>query len=251
MFSCNGKQQKITEKTENLELKATLQGVWLDDHTESPVLQLKGDSIYYFDTSIAPVAFKIIDDSLITKGAQTTSYYIAKQSEYTLWLKSEIGDLIQLSKEENAVDSIVFPKSKAETSVPSSDVIQKDHIVFFNNIRYRGYVYINPSQIKVVRPEYSEEGFQIDHIYYDNIIHICVYEGKNKLFGKDVLKKDFEGVVPDEFLQWAILSDMEFIGVNANGYQYRASICVPNEASCYLVNLSISEEGEISYTLVE
>lgn len=251
-FSCsNNKQKKNVEKPENFELKAILQGVWQDENTESPILHIKGDSIYYFDTSIASVYFKIIDDSLITNGTHSTSYHIIKQSEYTLWIQSEIGDLIQLSKVESGMDSIVFPPTAVETPLPSSEVIKKDHIVYHNNVRYRGYVYINPSQMKVVRPEYSEEGFQTDHIYYDNIIHICVFEGKNKLFGKDVAKKDFNGIIPDEFLQWAILSDMDFIGVNENGYQYRASLCIPNETSCYLVNISISEEGELSYSLVE
>lgn len=251
-FFCHSKQNKNIERNENIESKATLQGMWLDENTESPVLQIKGDSIYYFASSISPVSFKVFDDSLITYGeANRTSYQIIKQSTYTLWLQTEIGDLIQLSKVDNTTDSIIFPKNKIEKPKQSTEVIQKDHVVFYNNVRYRGYVYINPSQIKVIRPEYSEEGFQVDNVYYDNIIHICVYEGKNKLFGKDIMKKDFEGIIPDDFLQWSILSDMDFKGVNEKGYQYQASICIPNEASCYLVNISISEKGELSYTLVE
>ena len=46
----------------------------------------------------------------------------------------------------------------------------------YDNVRYRGYVYINPSKIKVMRPGVSEEGLGVDNVYYDNIIHICVYE---------------------------------------------------------------------------
>jgi hypothetical protein len=91
----------------------------------------------------------------------------------------------------------------------------------------------------------------MDNVYYDNIIHICVYEGKNKLFSKDVYKKDFNEVVPEEFLQWAILSDMEFIGVNEKGYQYQATISIPDEITSYIVNLSISTDGNIQYTLKE
>lgn len=252
-FSCNNQQKKPVERNENIEFKAALQGMWMDENTESPVLQIKGDSIYYFDVAIPSVLFKVFDDSLITYGAANkTSYQIIKQSAYTLWLQTEIGGLIQLSKVDNTTDSIIFANNTIkEEPQQTTEVIQKDQVVFYNNVRYRGYVYINPSEIKVIRPEYTEEGFQVDNVYYDNIIHICVYEGKNKLFGKDVMKKDFEGIIPDDFLQWSILSDMNFKGVDDKGYQYQASICIPNETSCYLVNISISENGNLSYTLVE
>jgi hypothetical protein len=58
-------------------------------------------------------------------------------------------------------------------------------------------------------------------------------------------------VVPEEFLQWAILSDMDFMGVNENGYQYQATVSIPNEITSYVINLSISTDGQIQYTLIE
>ena len=63
-----------------------------------------------------------------------------------------------------------------------------------------------------MRPGVSEEGLGVDNVYYDNIIHICVYEGRKSLYAKDITKQMFKGVVPDDFLQWAILSDMDFMG---------------------------------------
>lgn len=32
--------------------------------------------------------------------------------------------------------------------------------------------------MKVVKTTYSEDGISMDNIYYDNVMHICVYEGK-------------------------------------------------------------------------
>ena len=55
-----------------------------------------------------------------------------------------------------------------------------------------------------MRPGVSEEGLGVDNVYYDNIIHICVYEGRKSLYAKDITKQMFKGVVPDDFLQWAI-----------------------------------------------
>ena len=130
-------------------------------------------------------------------------------------------------------------------------VIQKDLVVHYNNRRFRGYVYINPTDIKVHQPEITEEGLEVENVYFDNIIHICVYEGKKKLFGRDMKKQDFKLLIPEEYYQRAILSDMDFIGVNAKGYQYQATLCIPNSASCYLINLSISLNGEITYELTQ
>lgn len=247
LSACSPKQEKTSEQTEDLESKSLLQGIWLDDDTESPMIRIEGDTLYYADPTAAPVAFKVFDDTLMTYGARTTAYHIEKQSESIFWFKSELGTVIRLSKADTTTD-IPFIEEQ-EVQQPTKEVIQKDHVVFYNNVRYRGYVYINPSQMKVTRPNLSEEGLNVDNVYYDNVIHICVYEGKKKLFSKDITKKEFEGIVPNDFLQWAILSDMEFINVNAEGYQYQATVCIPDGASCYLINLSVATDGTIKYAL--
>jgi hypothetical protein len=237
---------------ENLEMKTMLQGTWMDEDTETPMICIKGDSIHYMTSGTLPVAFRIIEDSLITYGTEPTSYYIVKQNEYMLWLQSDMGGIIKMNRadESESIHSVNF-HVQTKKSEPTKEVIRKDRIEFYKDVRYRGYVYINPSQIKVTRPTYSDEGFKMDNVYYDNVIHICVYEGKNKLFSKDVYKKDFSEVVPEEFLQWAILADMEFIGVNEKGYQYQATISIPDEITSYIVNLSISTDGNIQYILKE
>ena len=102
-----------------------------------------------------------------------------------------------------------------------------------------------------MQPDLTEEGLEVENIYYDNIIHICVYEGKNRLFGRDMKKTDFESLIPSDYYERAILSDMEFVGVNTKGYQYQANLCIPNSASCYLVNISINTDGDIAYELAQ
>lgn len=239
--------QTKEQEPENKEAKSMLQGLWMDDVTETPLLRIEGDSIYYLDSSVAPVAFKIIRDSMKTYGSKPASYLIKKQDEYTFWLQSVMGETLQLSKAETPLDSIAFFNEDVQESNPT--VIQKDHVVTYNQVRYHGYAYINPTQIKVVNPEITEEGLEIDNVYYDNIIHICVFEGKKRLFGQDIKKQDFEHIIPAEYFQRAILSDMDFLGVNKKGYQYQATVCVPNSASCYLIDISISTDGDITYEL--
>ena len=249
MSSCSGQPQKKEEmEKEDLIAKEWLQGTWIDDMTETPLFTAKGDTIYYIDEPAVPVAFKIIEDTLKTYGRKVSNYHIKKQGKSFIWIQSFMGDILQLSKAENSQDSLWIPRQTPKEK--TDNVISKDNVVHYNNQRFRGYVYINPTNIKVHQPEITEEGLEIENIYYDNIIHICVYEGKNKLFGRDMKKQDFESLIPAEYYQRAILSDMEFGGVNAKGYQYQATLCIPNSASCYLVNISITKDGDITYELV-
>ena len=250
MSSCSGQPQKKEEmEKEDLIAKEWLQGTWIDDMTETPLFTAKGDTIYYIDEPAAPVAFKIIEDTLKTYGRKVSNYHIKKQGKSFIWIQSFMGDILQLSKAENSQDSLWIPRQTPKEK--TDNVISKDNVVHYNNQRFRGYVYINPTNIKVHQLEITEEGLEIENIYYDNIIHICVYEGKNKLFGRDMKKQDFESLIPAEYYQRAILSDMEFGGVNAKGYQYQATLCIPNSASCYLINISITKDGDITYELVQ
>ena len=77
-----------------------------------------------------------------------------------------------------------------------------------------------------------------------------MYEGRKSLYAKDITKQMFKGVVPDDFLQWAILSDMDFMGVDSKGYHYQATVCIPDGASCYMVNITAGKDGGLEFELV-
>ena len=53
----NGKEQKTLE--EDATAKALLQGVWINDETELPLMRIEGDTIYYADPQNIPVSFKM------------------------------------------------------------------------------------------------------------------------------------------------------------------------------------------------
>lgn len=75
-------RNKSIRSGRNKEAKSLLEGIWLDDNTETALLRVKGDTLFYADAATAPVAFKIIGDSLITYGARTNGYKIEKQGEH-------------------------------------------------------------------------------------------------------------------------------------------------------------------------
>ena len=160
MSSCTEQpQKKENMEKEDLMAKEWLQGTWIDDMTETPLFTAKGDTIYYIDEPATPVAFKIIKDTLKTYGQKTANYHIKKQGQYFIWIQSFMGDILQLSKAEHLQDSLWIHNLTPEKT--TEEVISKDKIVYYNNQRFRGYVYINPTDIKIHQLEITEEGLEI------------------------------------------------------------------------------------------
>lgn len=241
--SCKrGKRVQPVEHPEDMRAKELLQGIWLDDETDTPLMYIKGDTIYYADSQSAPIAFKIIRDTLYTYGSDTTYYKIDKQAEHIFWFHSIADNVVKLHKSDDVNDSLSFVHKKVV--IPTyTEVTKRDSVVTYDGVRYRAYVYINPSTHKVIKTTYSEEGISMENIYYDNIMHICVYEGKKSLFASDITKQMFEKVVPADFLNQSILSDIKFIKVNRNGFHYQAVLSIPESSIYSLAHLIVAFDG--------
>ena len=245
VFSCTEKK-KDDAGSEDTKAKELFQGVWLDDDNDMALFQVKGDTIYYADNQNIPVAFRIERDSLYMYGNETSRYKIDKQTEHLFWFHSLSGEIVKLHKSENPDDTLMFSGNALQVIPTYNEVTQKDSVVTFEGKRYRAYVYINPSKMKVISTSYSEDGISVDNVYYDNVMHICVYEGKRCIYASDIAKKDFEHIVPEDFLQKSILSDMSFTGVNRSGFHYLSTICTPESSVCYMVQLNIGFDGKLT-----
>lgn len=245
LFACgNSKDTQSTE--EDLTAKTLLQGIWIDDETDMPLMRIEGDTIFYANPQNIPVTFKVIRDTIYVYGNQTVAYKIDRQTEYSFWIHSLADDIVKLHKSENAEDVLSFIDQEVEVIPSTTEVTQKDSIVTYQGKRYRGYVYINPSKMKVTRTSYAENGIGVDNVYYDNVIHICVYEGKQMLYGKDITKKDFSNIFSAELLNQMILADMNFLGVNGKGYRYQATLRVPESSVYNLIDMTISFDKQLS-----
>lgn len=250
LIACgNSKEKKITE--EDITAKTLLQGIWVDDETELPLMRIEGDTIYYANPQNIPVSFKIVRDTLFVYGNNTVAYKIDRQTEYSFWFHSLADEVLKLHKSESPEDILVFNNREIEIIPTTMEVIKKDSIVMYKGTRYRGYVYVNPSNMKVTKTSYSENGISVDNVYYDNVIHICIYEGKKQLYGKDITKKMFSDIFSDKLLSRMILADMDFIGVNNKGYQYQANLCVPESSVSNLVNITISFDNQMTIKKAE
>ena len=79
---------------ESKEAKQMLQGVWMDSEGGDVSFRVKGDTIFYSDTTSMPAYFRIIGDSLVLGSG--TSYGIVKQSPNVFWFTNQNGDLVML-----------------------------------------------------------------------------------------------------------------------------------------------------------
>ena len=124
-------------------------------------------------------------------------------------------------------------------------------MVYYNGKRYHLYVAINPTKYKVSRHVLNEDGLDVENVYYDNIIHLSIFQGDKQLFSRDFRKQLYEKRVPQQVLVQSILNNMEYDKVDGEGFHMRASVCVPDEASCYMVGHTISFTGQLTTKLLE
>lgn len=247
---CKNKTANCESPTENTEAEKMLQGIWVDADTEEVTFKVKGDSIFYPDTISQPTAFKIYGDTLalLSPGAR---YAIVKQADHIFWFKNQNGDVVKLMRSTDDTDSLAFVHERPTGIVTYNTVVKRDTVVMYGGERYHCYIAINPTKYKVVRTTYNQDGVAIDNVYYDNIIHISVFKGAAQLYSHDLRKQMYSRLVPKQFLSQSILSDMTFYKADSEGFHFNATICMPDGASCYMLDTKISFNGRMTMELVD
>ena len=97
----------------------------------------------------------------------------------------------------------------------------------------------------------NEDGLEVENVYYDNIIHLSIFNGSTQIFSRDFRKPQYEKKVPAQFLTKSILNNMEYDKTDAEGFHVNASLCTPGNASCYMVGHVISFDGKLTTKLLE
>lgn len=246
---CKQKDIASPEVKESKEAKALLQGIWVDSETENVVFKVQGDTVFYPESTSQPAYFKIVGDTMIL-GNSATKYALVKQTEYNFWFENQNGDVIKLVKSDEESDSLNFSTKPTEV-LTVTEKTERDTVVNYDNERYHCYVTISPTKYKVLSTAYNDDGVEVSNVYYDNIAHLSVFHGQARLFGKNFKKQEFTSFVPEDFLNKSILSNVEYDSADAEGFHFRATLCTPNAASCYMVEITVSFKGNVSMKLVE
>ena len=246
--SCGHQSQPADQREESREAKQLLQGVWMDEDTETAVFQMKGDTVYYADSTSMPAYFRVIDDTLYI--GSSGRYYIEKQTEHVLWFKNPTGETVKYVKSDDQTMDRVFEQTKPQI-LELSEVLKRDTVVFYEGDRYHLYIAVNPTKYKVSHQAVNDDGLDVENVYYDNIIHLSIFKGAAQLFSRDFRKQNYQSHVTPQFMQQAILNNMEFNKVDASGFHLNVSLCIPDDASCYLVDQVVAFNGQTSTKLLE
>jgi len=242
-----GGQDATVEAEESAEAKALLQGIWIENETQEVAFRAEGDTIYYPDSTSQPAYFCIIDDSLCLG---PNRYPIVKQSEYVFWFQNQTGDLRKFVKSESEDDTLAFVHQRPEILM-ATEVIKMDSVVFLDGERYHWYVAVNPTRYKVVKTTYNSEGVGVENVYYDNIIHISLFKGTSCLYSHDFNKQMYADNVPKDFLNQAVLGNMQYDHIDSHGVHFDATLCIPDGASFYMVETLVGFDGKVTMKLLE
>lgn len=249
LSACGNKESgNSRDRAESREAKAMLQGIWIDKETEEVSFRVEGDTIFFPDSTSQSAYFRIVNDSLIM-GSQ--GYYIEKQTANVFWFLNQNGDTVKLVKSDDPEEQESFVHDNQPKILTYTEVVKTDSVVMFNGQRYHWYLAINPTKYKVTITSYNDNGMEVNNVYYDNIMHISVFQGATQLFSRDFKKQMYTEKIPADFLQQAILSNMEFSRIDAQGLHFDATLCIPDGARCYRVENVISMKGELKTTLLD
>lgn len=243
-------QDNTTENilTEDTVAKSMMQGVWLDSETEELVLKIEGDSVFFADGTSLPAYFRVMGDSI---ELGTNTYHITKHTEHNFWFENPGGDEVRLVKRDSTdLDQPDFVRQEPQI-ITATEVTNLDSVVMYGGQRYHWYITVNPTRYKVVRTTYTPEGVAVENVYYDNIIHVSVFKGANKIYGHDFNKQAYSTDVPEDFLAQSILGNIRFSHVDSEGFHFNATVCIPDGERCYMVENLINFDGQMSMKLLE
>lgn len=247
---CKSAVADVEKQEENVEAKRMLQGVWLNSDDETVTMMAKGDTIFYADSTSQPVAFSIIGDSLILHSSKEMRYAIVKQTENIFQFRNSTGDAVKLIKSHDPLDKSIFDnRPRVEMSLNQRQLIKRDSIMTGADKSYHVYTQVNPTTYRVVRTVYNQDGVGVDNVYYDNFVHLRIFQGARCVFRKDFKKNDFENIVPSGYVSEAILSDILCDHVDEAGIHVNAMLCVPDSPTQYIVHVTVSHEGKVTMAL--
>jgi len=248
IVSCSEKKEEVQKN--DPQSVAMLAGIWVNADDEGIAFKAKGDTLYYPEKDILPIHFRIYGDSIYLDGATPMRYYIEKLTQNIFQFRNQNGESVKVVKSNDVELEKAFQDqvNSIENEEIIQELIKRDTIVTTADKRYHCYVQINPTSYKVLKTDYNNEGVGVNKVYFDNIINLAVYEGARKIFSSDFHKQDFKKFVPEESLEHSILSDIAYDHCDESGVVFGASLRVPDSASGYIVFVTISPEGKISFS---
>lgn len=226
-----------------------LQGVWHNADTDELSFYAKGDTLFFPDSTCVPSYFCIVDDSLEIGGANTDRYKIIRQTPHLLIFNNLNDEQVVLKKSTNSADTTVF--LYRNNSPSAKEMNKKDSSVIYKNSKVRFTIIVKPSSEKVLKQTYTNDGIQVDNVYFDNDVFVTLKEqnpnGKRTIFDSQIKKMEFAKIVPSSFISQSVFSAFTFEKINAEGVHFNAVLSLPETVAIvsYNVDACITNKGEL------
>lgn len=230
---------------EDTTAKKELQGIWINEDDEDVAFNIKGDTVYFPDDTSVPLYFRVVKDTFVLKGANTTKYVIAKRTPHLFEFINQNSEHVRLVKSTDNSYLKLFERDSI-VAVNQKRLIKRDTVVYHGDDKYHCYVQVNPTTYKVYKASYNDDGVEVDNVFYDNIIHLSVFRGPAKLYSSNIVKSDFRKQVPPQYLKQSVLSDMTFYNIDSEGIHYFAMLGIPNSPSSFMVEFILSYDGKVT-----
>lgn len=242
-YSCTSSKDAKEERKEDLEAKEKLQGAWQNELEGSFVFAAKGDSIFYNDSLSTPTTFYVYSDTLFVEYHSVVKYRIKRLNSSQLVLVNADGDELELIKKDGET-YLARGEYKGAISLNQGKKIKNDTIVRVGEKSLHVYSQVNPTTYKVFRQTKNDEGMAVENVYYDNIVYIALFEGNRKAFSRNVVKNDFKDLIPKEYIEQAVLSEVKIEGVTADAVRFVAYLSIPDTYTNYRVNIDVTPDGK-------
>ncbi len=249
LFGCGAKQNGGLSQKDR-QAMAMLEGIWVDASEEDVSFSVKGDTIYFPDSTTRPVGFKIIGNSLILNGSNTSKYKITRQGQNLFEFDNGSGGVSRFLRSENPSDSLLF--NYGHTVVVNRGItVSMDSIVSFKGNKYRCSIKVSPTKTEVYKSRINDDGLEVENVFYDNKVHLSIHSSGNEIFSKDFLKSDFEAYFPNYMLSECILSNITLSGVDDKGFHFLSQMAIPDSPSSFIVEFVVSFKGKVAFSKFE
>lgn len=242
--ACGSKADVKPEKVEDVAAKKLLQGTWINDLEGNIVFTFKGDTVFYNDSLSLPVAFHVFHDTLFIENHILTAYPIKHLNSTSFSFVNSEGDETQLIKAGKDVVPLARGEYKGAVTLNQGKKVKKDTVMAYKDKHYHAYTQVNPTTYKVYRQTTNSDGLRVESIYYDNIVYIALYEGQQKVFGSNITKAEFSTLVPQAYLDQAVLSEIIVDRAGEKGVRFIAVLSIPDSYTNYRVNIDIDAQGK-------
>lgn len=231
---------------DDVSMKKMLQGMWVNDLEGNVVFAIKGDSIFYGDSLSNPTSFRVYGDTIYVENHMMVKYPVKKLTASSLCIINADGDEVELVKSDQAMKPGEY---RGSVNPIQGRVVKVDTVVICGNHRYHAYSQVNPTSYKVYNQTTNSDGLTVENIYFDNIVHIAVYEGSRRIFGHNIKKEMFAKHVPTSYLEKAVLSEILIEGAKGDDVEFVAILSMPDSYTNYRVNIIVSPDGKYSMSL--